>query len=395
MKKRNFYLLMLLFISILTSCNPKRQKLEEQVKKYNTACPIPLGGFMTLNSIVFEDDTVTMKITADDRFISIDALKSHEEDAKEILGLGVSKGTSVEFIDLMIESNTVFNPVFINNKSGTRASLKITPIELKRTKEKFQDLNDGQKTILSNVLGIQLRLPMQIDDITTLKNLVLTENSIRYEFELNDKELGDMLESTNWFLKKTITSEMNTNVTSNSLSKMYREFYKALVDNHHDMKLEYREVNTGKYTTFVITTSEIQDILNGDYKDKGLTIEDMERLGEQQNNINYQKEIVVEDNKPKHIVLYGSVGRYNVRMTLSISDEQVSGSYYYTNSGDGSALYLSGKMDENGHLYLYETNAEGFHSGTFQGLYIDDDSYVGSFTNYKNEEMNFSLIVKK
>ena len=310
MKKRNFYLLMLLFISILTSCNLKRQKLEEQVKKYNTACPIPLGGAMTLNSIVFEDDTVTMKITADDRFISIDALKSHEEDAKEILGLGVSKGTSVEFIDLMIESNTVFNPVFINNKSGTRASLKITPIELKRTKEKFQNLNDGQKTILSNVLGLQLRLPIQIDDITTLKNLVLTENSIRYEFELNDKELGDMLESTDWFLKKTITSEMNTNVTSNSLSKMYREFYKALVDNHHDMKLEYREVNTGKYTTFVITTSEIQDILNGDYKDKGLTIEDMERLGEQQNNINYQKEIVVEDNKPKHIVLYGSVGRY-------------------------------------------------------------------------------------
>lgn len=395
MKKRNFYLLMLLFISILTSCNPKRQKLEEQVKKFNTACPIHLGGVMTLNSIVFEDDTVTMKITADDRFISIDALKSHEEDAKEILGLGVSKGTSVEFIDLMIESNTVFNPVFINNKSGTRASLKITPIELKRTKEKFQNLNDGQKTILSNVLGLQLRLPIQIDDITTLKNLVLTENSIRYEFELNDKELGDMLESTDWFLKKTITSEMNTNVTSNSLSKMYREFYKALVDNHHDMKLEYREVNTGKYTTFVITTSEIQDILNGDYKDKGLTIEDMERLGEQQNNINYQKEIVVEDNKPKHIVLYGSVGRYNVRMTLSISDEQVSGSYYYTNSGDGSALYLSGEMDENGHLYLYETNAEGFHSGTFQGLYIDDDSYVGSFTNYKNEEMNFSLIVKK
>lgn len=350
---------------------------------------------MTLNSIVFENDTVTMKITADDRFISIDALKSHEKDAKEILGLGVSKGTSVEFIDLMIESNTVFNPVFINNKSGTRASLKITPIELKRTKEKFQDLNDGQKTILSNVLGIQLRLPMQIDDITTLKNLVLTENSIRYEFELNDKELGDMLESTNWFLKKTITSEMNTNVTSNSLSKMYREFYKALVDNHHDMKLEYREVNTGKYTTFVITTSEIQDILNGDYKDKGLTIEDMERLGEQQNNINYQKEIVVEDNKPKHNVLYGSVGRYNVRMPLSISDEQVLGSYYYTNSGDGSALYLSGEMDENGHLYLYETNAEGFHSGIFQGLYIDDDSYVGSFTNYKNEEMKFSLIVKK
>ena len=275
-------LVLIIIASVLfTSCDQKKRELKEQVDKFNKACPMSLGDIMTLNSAMLEEDnTVEMKFTANEALASISALNNHKEDAIEIMSMSLTKETSKILVDKIIDAGANLRTVIIGGQSGMRASFEVTADDLKRAKEKFSNMTEGQKLIASNVLGMKLKLPLRIDDITTMTGLSITSSSLVYKYEINDREIGSDIKPFSGIMKNITMSQMSAQISqSGFVGERNRQFFQALVDCGQGVKAEYYEKNTGARASFDISVSEIKDILSGKYQKNAPTMEDWNNLG--------------------------------------------------------------------------------------------------------------------
>lgn len=82
--------------------------------------------------------------------------------------------------------------------------------------------------------------------------------------------------------------------------------------------------------------------------------------------------------------------KYSVTMQLSIQNNKIYGKYYYEKNGSDNFLYLYGGISESGDVALLEFNSEGQQTSNFKGRFTNN-SFYGTFTNYKNIEMPFEL----
>ncbi|MCD8251323.1 MAG: energy transducer TonB [Phocaeicola dorei] len=91
---------------------------------------------------------------------------------------------------------------------------------------------------------------------------------------------------------------------------------------------------------------------------------------------------------------YGLKGRINdkyaVTMQLSIQDDKIYGKYFYDKTGSDNYLYLYGGISESGDVVLLEFNNKGEQTSDFMGRFTND-SFYGTFTNYKQVKMPFEL----
>lgn len=266
---------------MFTSCDQKKKELKEQVDKFNKACPMSLGDIMTLNSAMLEDDnTVEMKFTANEALASISVLNNHKEDAIEIMSMSLTKETSKILVDKIIDAGANLRTVIVGGQSGMRASFEVTADDLKRAKEKFSNMTEGQKLIASNVLGMKLKLPVRIDDITTMTGLSITSSALVYKYEINDREIGSDIKPFSGIMKNITMSQMSAQISqSGFVGERNRQFFQALVDCGQGVKADYYEKNTGARTSFDISVSEIKDILSGKYQRNAPTMEDWNNLG--------------------------------------------------------------------------------------------------------------------
>ncbi len=271
-------MLMSLVAIMLTSCDQKTKKLKEQVDKFNKACPLPFGDIMTLNSVILDDNTVEMKVIANEGFASISALNSHKDDVIEILSMSLSKETSKALVDKIIDAGANLKTTIVGGQSGSRAEFELTANDLKVAKEKFANMTEGQKLIASNVLGMKIKLPVVIDDITKLVGLSLTSDALIYKYEVNDSETGKDIDSATSFMKYITLSQMANSVKGGMVGERNRQFYQALIDHNQGIECEYHELQFGKKTSFRISTEEIKEVLNGKW-DSQLSAKDWENLG--------------------------------------------------------------------------------------------------------------------
>lgn len=87
-------------------------------------------------------------------------------------------------------------------------------------------------------------------------------------------------------------------------------------------------------------------------------------------------------------------GKYAITMDLTVEGGKAYGSYYYDKYGSNNRLFFRGNYDaQTGNLYLEEYNDVGDNSGIFDGQY-DGRVFNGTFTNSKEQTMNFNLDVR-
>ena len=282
MKRMISSLVLIAIASVLfTSCDQKEKELKEQVDKFNKACPMSLGDIMTLNSAMLEDDnTVEMKFTANEALASISVLNNHKEDVIEIMSMSLTKETSKILVDKIIDAGANLRTVIVGGQSGMRASFEVSADDLKRAKEKFSNMTEGQKLIASNVLGMKLKLPVRIDDITTMTGLSITSSALVYKYEINDREVGSDIKPFSGIMKNITMSQMSAQISQNGfIGERNRQFFQALVDCGQGVKADYYERNTGARASFEISVSEIKDILSGKFQKNAPTMEDWNNLG--------------------------------------------------------------------------------------------------------------------
>lgn len=96
------------------------------------------------------------------------------------------------------------------------------------------------------------------------------------------------------------------------------------------------------------------------------------------------------------VVMQGYIGgtNYPITMTLMFDEEgDVSGSYYYDGQGETTSIGLTGNY-QSPYLTLYENNVQdGKQAAYFEGKY-DMETFAGSYTNTRQQEYAFKLIVK-
>lgn len=96
--------------------------------------------------------------------------------------------------------------------------------------------------------------------------------------------------------------------------------------------------------------------------------------------------------------LKGTVGKYGIEMRIKINSQtDVTGTYWYTKSGSGASISLSGSMASGGTGQLYlEEECDGKVTGTWQLTLSTDsngkDVVTGTMTNYKGQEFPVNLV---
>lgn len=110
-------------------------------------------------------------------------------------------------------------------------------------------------------------------------------------------------------------------------------------------------------------------------------------------NIHYdlRGELIIPTMKEDIYQLKGVIdNQETVTMQLSIQNNKIYGEYYYDKNVNHSFLYLYGGISESGDVALLEFNNEGQQTGNFKGRFTNN-SFYGTFTNYKQIEMPFEL----
>lgn len=288
MKRMSMSLMLTLIASLLfISCDEHKTELKEFVEKFNNECPVPMGEIGSINSVMFDGETVQMKFTSNETFAPISSLSNHQGEVKEILGMGLSKDSSKKLVEKIIAAGASFRTIFIGNQTGQRAEFTLTANELENAIQKFINMNDKQKQIVTMLIGTKIKLPLNIDSTTKLVGLSLSSDALKYKFEVNDIETGQNMESALSFMKYITLSQMAQSLKGGMMGDRNRQFYQALVDCNQGAEYEYHEVQTGKRTSFRISTDEIKEVLNGkwdnqpsvnDWEDLGNTLEEYEEI---------------------------------------------------------------------------------------------------------------------
>ena len=270
--------LVIMVIALFTSCDEQKKELKNLVEKMNSECPLPLGDVGSVNSIMFDGEVVEMKFTSNESFAPVSSLSNHQQELKEMLGMSFSKGSNDKLVEKIIAAGVNFRSVFVGMQTGEKIVLEVTPNDLKTYAEKYSNMTDQQKLIVTMYIGTKVKLPVAVDNTTKLVGLSLTSDALKYKFEVNDAEAGQNLESSISFMKYITLSQMANSLRGGMMGERNRQFYQALIDCNQGAEYEYHELQTGKKTSFRISTDEIREVLNGKW-DNQPSAKDWENLG--------------------------------------------------------------------------------------------------------------------
>lgn len=272
-------LVLVIMVTVLfASCNEQKKELKSLVEKMNSECPLPLGDIGSVNSIMFDGEVVEMKFTSNESFAPISSLSNHQQELKEMLGMSFSKGANDKLVEKIIAAGVNFRSVFVGMQTGEKIVLEVTPNDLKTYAEKYSNMTDQQKLIVTMYIGTKVKLPVTVDNTTKLVGLSLTSDALKYKFEVNDAETGQNMESTISFMKYITLSQMANSLKGGMMGERNRQFYKALMDCNQGAEYEYHELQTGKRASFRISTDEIREVLNGKW-DNQPSAQEWENLG--------------------------------------------------------------------------------------------------------------------
>ena len=263
---------------LLVSCNEQKKELKSLVEKMNNECPIPLGDLGSINSIMFDDETVEMKFTSNETFAPVSSLSNHQQELKETLCMSLTNDSSNKLVDKIVAAGVDFRVVFVGMQTGEKAEFTITPDELRNATDKFSNMTDQQKLIVTMYIGTKIKLPLTIDNMTKLVGLSLTSDALKYKYEVNDAEVGQNIDSSIGFLKYITLSQMANSLKGGMMGERNRRFYQALIDCNQGTEYEYHELQTGKRMYFRISTDEMREVLNGKW-DNQPSAQDWENLG--------------------------------------------------------------------------------------------------------------------
>ena len=125
------YVSLSLLIMITTSCQDV--KLKVAIESANKQCPVEMGEFGKITSIVYDGQNVVYTFNVDEVYTNIKTLKEHPENLKSSMAIMFQNPTKdvKALLDLVIKCNAGLKMIYIGKDSGDKVECELTTEELK------------------------------------------------------------------------------------------------------------------------------------------------------------------------------------------------------------------------------------------------------------------------
>lgn len=245
-----------------TSCSPSMESIVEEANKH---CPIKLKGMGKIESLEFENNTLTYNCLVTTRNFNLSAMEGHEEEMKyafltmlpNILNSKGNEAITKKLIDdnsslaFHLYSKGIKNPRL---KGPKAADITVTfgPEDLRQVVDGKVD-NSPEIKLKSMTALSNLQLPQRIDSETTFAAVVAKDNNVYYTYEVDesrDPETMTQIEANKDQLREFLAQ------TVKSKDPNIRQVTKLCKEANYGVVYRYVGEKSGKTLEFAFSPSE-------------------------------------------------------------------------------------------------------------------------------------------
>lgn len=250
----------ILFIIVggLITLSVSAQTLANVSTMMNKICPLSFD-FCSLERTTFSNNTFTLYYSYAKDYVNFDSLNAKPTISQEIGKLYIAetykKDMGMYLINRMINKKVNLRMSAIENVSGKKWSVLLSPAQIKDAVGKYTNLTLGQLTVRQQVLVTNICCPKQIDEYSTLLQLELSDKSLEYKILIDDSFLNidDVYDDLKAKIKDSFKIQLGIGQTFASLLT-------GLFNSNMTLAYTYIGKNSQKQKTVVFNTEELKNL---------------------------------------------------------------------------------------------------------------------------------------
>lgn len=250
MKRIVFFILAVLSISFLACKNDSQ--LKEMVREMNKICPIPMGEWLTIENVTYDNNTVTMTYIVQEGFLDFDGVRANEEAFRNNMLMGYANNTEQGFnmfFDAIINAKANMCMVY-KSKDGNSYSMQFTYDELKANRA--GENADPEALLKTMVDNARLQTPQIVDEGLIMTDVTIDAKYYTYVYSCDESNYDiDYMKENLGMVKEEILNGLSEN---NSIMKSIFELLKST---NRGIAYKYVGSVSGKECTIFIDPSEL------------------------------------------------------------------------------------------------------------------------------------------
>ena len=198
---------------LMGSCKKKslfQSTLEKEVSKLNQQCPMNMGILGEISSVELDDSVVVFNIQLTSQLVKLDKLKTHSDDVKE--GMLLQFAENPNSLESFIQSKCRLRYVYQNDKTGDKMAIEVTPDDIKRMSGLINKPDEvAQRKVEILVSNTRLQLPMNVDAVTLLDDMVIEGDTVCYVYSIDSEQVSaDQITSDIEGMKQNIIKNLDS-----------------------------------------------------------------------------------------------------------------------------------------------------------------------------------------
>lgn len=159
--------------------------LKRQVKAINKQCPIDLGLLGKVTYVDLDERTIVYHVDINPNVLNISKLKGHLKDVKQGILLNFSDDETSLAQFIAAKCNLRYE--YTDSETREQLVINISADELKNLNALVGNPQElAQRRIENFVTTGRLQLPMQIDEVTTLSDIIIEGENVGYIYTIDE-----------------------------------------------------------------------------------------------------------------------------------------------------------------------------------------------------------------
>lgn len=251
------YVSLSLLIMITTSCQDV--KLKVAIESANKQCPVEMGEFGKITSIVYDGQNVVYTFNVDEVYTNIKTLKEHPENLKSSMAIMFQNPTKdvKALLDLVIKCNAGLKMIYIGKDSGDKVECELTTEELKEILN--TDISSSQSDLTKLETQIEmanLQFPLKASEEITIEKMLLSNESVIYLCRVDEDAYDiNLIKENHDAVKQGIIEELS------SKSQPTQLFIKYCTNCNRNIVYRYIGNQSDTQYDVIVTVPELEEIL--------------------------------------------------------------------------------------------------------------------------------------
>lgn len=247
-----------LLIMLTTSCQDAKLKIA--IESANKQCPVEMGEFGKITSIVYDGHNVVYTFNMDETYTNIKVLKEQPENLKSSMAI-MFQNPSKEvktLLNLIVKCNAGLQIIYVGKDSGDKVECELTTEELKEVLN--TDINSSKSNLLkleAQIKMANLQFPAKASEEVTIEKMELSNESVIYLCSIDENVCNiDLIEENHDTVKQGIVDEL-----SGKTDQPTQLFIKYCTDCNRNIVYRYIGNQSGNQYDVVITVPELKELL--------------------------------------------------------------------------------------------------------------------------------------